>query len=74
VSNALQGNVQSAKFLIALADKHVPAHLTLEELMEGRSVFEFTDKERARFSREAMIKHLESDQDKEGADGDGPAI
>jgi hypothetical protein len=61
VSNALQGNVQAAKFVLSLAEKHIPTHRSLEELMEGRSVFEWTKEEMARFSKASMMKHLNQD-------------
>lgn len=58
VSNALQGNVQAAKFVLSLAETHIPAHRSLEELMEGRSVFEFTEEEAARFSKKRMVEGM----------------
>src|SRR5947207_11579881 len=54
VSNALKGNIQAAKFLLSLAATHIPTHLSLVELMEGRPVFEFTEEEAARFSKKKM--------------------
>ena len=66
VASALQGNVQSAKFLLALADKHIPNNLSLEELMEGRSVFEFTPEDADRFSKARLMEGME---DLMGSDG-----
>ena len=58
VSNALQGNVQAAKFVLSLAEKHIPTQRSLEELMEGRPVFEFTDEEAARFSKKNTVEGM----------------
>lgn len=55
ISDALQGDLQATKFLLALAAKYVPHHLSLAELMEGRPVFEFTKEEEARFTKEKLL-------------------
>ena len=59
VASALQGNIQSAKFLLSLADKHIPNNLSLKELMEGRPVFEFTKEEAARFTNAKLMEGME---------------
>ena len=46
VAQAMGGDQASAKLLITLAQKFVPTHLTIAELMEGRKVFEFTEEDR----------------------------
>lgn len=65
-TSAMKGSTQAAKFLIGLAEKHVPKHQTLEELMEGRSVFEFTKEESRRFSKANILKYVESPKDVPG--------
>ena len=59
-SMALQGNIQAAKFLLSLAERHIPTHLSIEELMNGRPVFEWTPEEEARFTKAALSKHIAS--------------
>jgi hypothetical protein len=54
--NALQGNVQAAKLLLALGAKHIPDNLTIQELMEGREIFEWTPEDIERFSKENILK------------------
>lgn len=59
MSNAMQGSLQSAKFLLGLADKHVPTHLSLEELMGDRPVLGFTSEEAGRFTKERLMAGME---------------
>ena len=68
VSNALQGNVQAAKFVLSLAEKHIPTHRSIEELMEGRPVFEFTEEEAARFSKASLLKDIGHEPDQVSED------
>jgi hypothetical protein len=65
MSSALQGNVQSAKFLFTLAEKHIPTHLTLGEIMEGRPVFEFTEEEAARFTKAKIVEGMVPEDDEQ---------
>lgn len=60
---AMEGNVQSAKFLVGLAERHVPTHQTLEDLMDGRPVFEFTEAEAKRFTRAKLLEGIEFPED-----------
>lgn len=67
VSNALRGDIQAAKLLLTLAAKHIPTHLSIAELMEGRPVFSFTKEEVARFSEAKLLTGTEdlNDPDEE---------
>jgi hypothetical protein len=43
---------------IGLAEKHLPTHLSLKELMGDRPLFEFTEAEAERFSKANIIKGM----------------
>lgn len=53
---AMNENVQAAKTLLALADKHIPDHLSLEDIRGDRPVFDWTEEDSARFKK--VMKNL----------------
>lgn len=69
--SALQGNVQSAKLLLALGEKHIPGNLSIQELMEGRSVFEWTPEQEARFTEAMILEGHKPDNDGGEPDNEG---
>ena len=64
VSSALNGNTQAAKLLLLLAEKYIPTHRSLAELMERRPVFEWTPEEEARFDKVVLLEGAEQPKDK----------
>jgi hypothetical protein len=55
-AQAMNGNPQSAKFLIGLAEKHLPANLSMEELMGDRAVFDWTPEDEKAISKTRLLK------------------
>ena len=72
VALALTGDIRSAKFVLAHADKHVPDHLSLEELMEGRSVIEFTAEDVARFDKARLVEGMQTLNKEQAVELDAP--
>ena len=68
----LTGDIRSAKFVLAHADKHVPDHLSLEDLMEGRSVIEFTAEDVARFDKARLVEGMQTLNKEQAVELDAP--
>lgn len=58
IAKALNGDTRAAKLVIELAQRHVPHHLSIQELTEGRPLFTFTEKEAARFRKAKTIEGM----------------
>jgi hypothetical protein len=56
--SALQGNLPAAKFLVYLGQLHIPQRQSMEDLLGGRPVLEFTEEEAARFSWKELTKGM----------------
>jgi hypothetical protein len=56
--SALTGHLPSAKFLFQLGEQHIPQRQSLEDLLGGRPVFEFTPEEAARFSKGKLMQGM----------------
>src|SRR6266404_9229104 len=54
-AQAMSGNPHSAKFLIALAEKHLPANLSIQELMADRPVFDWTPEDEEQISKASLL-------------------
>jgi hypothetical protein len=65
-------DTRAAKLVIELAQKHVPLHLSLQELMEGKPLFTFTEREAARIRKIKILDGMvlpKKDDDKDHGDG-----
>ena len=66
-AKALKGDTGSAKLVIDLIHKHLPLHLSLEELMEGRSAFEGTEEDVAKFKNAMLVADMEDRKERDDA-------
>jgi hypothetical protein len=55
VSEAMRGSIPSAKFIMALIEKHVPMNLSIQELMEDKPVFGWTAEDDNLTSKEKLL-------------------
>lgn len=59
---AMKGNAQSAKVLIGLAEKHIPTGLTIQELMEGQEMFDWTVEDEKRLRKNVLLEGVIYDE------------
>jgi hypothetical protein len=52
---AMKENTGAARHLMTLADQHLPTHQTIDELMNGRPVFSWTEEDEARCSKSRLL-------------------
>jgi hypothetical protein len=55
ISEAMRGSIPSAKFIMALIEKHVPMNLSIQELMEDKPVFSWTAQDEKLISKEKLL-------------------
>lgn len=52
------GNTQAIKLMLTMAEEHIPIRPSLTELMNNRSVFEFTAEEAERYSKTNLLEGM----------------
>jgi hypothetical protein len=55
-TQAMNGNPQSAKFLIGLAENHLPANLSIEEMMADQPVFGWNPEDEELLSKAKLLE------------------
>jgi hypothetical protein len=53
---AAAGDLRAIQFVLDLAAKHIPAQLSLQDLMQGKKVFGWTAEDEERTSKENLLK------------------
>lgn len=62
-AKALRGDTAAAKFVVALAEKHLPTHETIADLVNGRRLFTWTPEEEQRFTKAKILEGITGPDD-----------